>query len=204
MLPEYDFWLLDLDGTVLTVTDGYIERTMSRVAARLDTSFTLEEARSIWFGRDGLRDDLLSAHGIEPDTFWSVFHRIESPTERALASRLHPDAEAVLELDRPRGVVTHCQWYLTDPVLEELDIRDWFDTVVCCSDSMGWKPDPTPVRYAMDCLDVNGGNGALVGDSVADVEAAHNAGLDAILIQRDGEHLQSDADLVIDSLSALA
>lgn len=203
MSQEYDYWLLDLDGTVLTVTDEYVQRTMSTVADHLDTRFRPREARRIWYGRDGLRDELLADHGIDPERFWSVFHRIESPNDRARATRLHPDAHAILGLEGPRGVVTHCQWYLTEPILDELGIHDWFDTVVCCSDTLGWKPDPSPVHFAMDSLGVNGEQGVLVGDSLADVQAAHNAGLDAILVQRDGEVFPTDADLVIDSLDAL-
>lgn len=204
MTLEYDYWLLDLDGTLLSISDSYIQRTMTTVARRLDASFTPSEARRIWYGRDGLRDELLRDHDIEPEEFWATFHRVESPADRAAASQLHRDARAINELTRPRGLVTHCQWYLTEPILRRLDIEDWFDTVVCCSDELGWKPDPAPVRLAVDSLGVNGADGVLVGDSLADIEAAHYAGLDAILVDRDGAVSSTNAELVVDSLDAIA
>jgi phosphoglycolate phosphatase len=86
--------------------------------------------------------------------------------------------------------VTHCQQFLADPVIDRLDIRDWFDTVVCCTDDTGWKPDPGPVEHAMAKLGVGADHsGVLVGDGANDVGAAWNAGLDGIHIERhDPEH----------------
>lgn len=198
-----DFWLLDLDGTILTVEETYIHETMDQVGSMLDREFTPDEAETIWFGRDGLRNEILARNGIEPETFWTAFHEIESPHERAAASYLHPDAQAITDLAGPKGVVTHCQPHLVEPVLDRLDIRDWFDVIVTCSDDIGWKPDPAPVRLAMDRLGVNGGTGALVGDSVADVQAARSSGMTGILVDRTGSEAHPDADIVIESLDEL-
>lgn len=199
----YDFWLFDMDGTLLTVDEGYIHRTMERVGEALGTTFSPETSRRIWFGRDGLRDELLRTAGVDPETFWSTFHRIESPRDRAAATRLHPDARIVRHLDGPRGLVTHCQPHLTEPILDRFGLEAWFETVVCCSDDLGWKPDPRPIERAMTELDVGGGRGVMVGDSLADVEAARNAGLDAILIARDGRPPDVPADRVVRSLDRL-
>ncbi len=199
-MDEYQFWLLDLDGTLLTVEESYIQETIGAVGVALDRSFTDEEAVSIWYGRDGLRDDILEGYGIEPITFWDAFHRIESPIDRAAATRLHPDAEVVTELEGPIGVVTHCQSYLVEPILKRLDIEDWFDTVVTCSDEIGWKPDPAPLRLAMDQLRINGQSGAMVGDSIADIGAAKNAGVNGILVDREASIPPIDADRVVTTL----
>lgn len=198
-----DFWLLDLDGTILTVEEAYIHETLGAVGRALDRRFDAEEAVAIWYGRDGLRDEILGRNGIDPVDFWQTFHTIESAERRAAATRLHPDAEAVTALEAPRGVVTHCQPYLLEPILDRLDIRDWFDTVVSCSDELGWKPDPAPVRLAMDRLGVNGEPGALVGDSLADVHAARNVGLTGILVDRTGDADAGSADRVVASLEEL-
>lgn len=199
----YDFWLFDLDGTLLTVEESYIHETMDRVGDALGTSFSAAEARRIWFGRGGLRDQLLRDAGVDPATFWSTFHRIESPEDRAAATRLHPDVEIVARLNRPRGLVTHCQPHLTEPILDRFGLDAWFDTVVCCSDEIGWKPDPQPLHRAIDDLDQASGRGVLVGDSVADVEAAKNAGVDAILIDRRGSAPDVSADREIRALDEL-
>jgi phosphoglycolate phosphatase len=184
---EYDFWLLDLDGTVVDIEQPYIHEVIGEVGDRLGYSFTDREAELLWYGLGNAREQLLVEGEIDPGRFWDVFHEVEEPHTRADATYVYDDAaDFVPALDTPVGLVTHCQEYLTGPVLERLDIADWFDTVVCCSDETGWKPDPTPVEMAMTDLGVggNGHVGAMVGDDPADVEAAHNAGIDGVHVSR--------------------
>lgn len=182
---SYDFWLLDLDGTLIDVEQQYIYDVMNTVGQRFGISFSEWEAEMLWYGPSHSRTTVMNRHDIDPQPFWDAFHEVEQPERRAAASHLYPDTEQFVQsINRPLGVVTHCQEFLTGPVLDQLGIRDWFDTVVCCSDETGWKPDPTPVELAMADLDVNGGCGALIGDDPSDVGAAWNAGLIGIHIER--------------------
>ncbi len=183
----YDFWLLDLDGTVVDVETSYIYDTIETVGDRMGISFSGHESELLWYGLGQTRDRILSDAGVDPAEFWTVFHDVEEPERRAAATHLYPDAEEfILNTETDIGVVTHCQEYLTGPVLDELDITDWFETVVCCTDETGWKPDPRPVTMAMEQLGVadNGKTGALVGDNGQDIGAAWNAGLDGIHVRR--------------------
>lgn len=193
---EYDFWVLDLDGTLVDIEPSYVHEVFEDVGEYLETSFTAREAELLWYGIGGARDELLASNDITAEEFWAAFHEVEDPTARAEATYLYEDAEEVVPaLDGPVGVVTHCQEYLTGPVLERLDIEGWFDTVVCCTDETGWKPDPRPVEMAMTDLDVgnNGHAGVLVGDDPRDVGAAQNAGLDAVHVRRRSyERLEPD------------
>jgi len=187
MTADYDFWLFDLDGTLVDIEPSYPHQVMERVGDRLGVSFTEREADVLWYGLGSTRNDFLDERGIESETFWSVFHEEEDPIARAEATYLYDDAEQFLDRrEEPIGLVTHCQEYLTEPVLAHLDIGDWFDTVVCCDDDIGWKPDPRPVQRAMRDLDVghDGHRGVLVGDNPQDVGAAWNAGLDGVHVRR--------------------
>ena len=208
---DYDFWLFDLDGTLVDVEWPYIRAVFDRVGNELSRSFSDREATLIWHGLGGVRDRILRSLGVDPSTFWAAFHEIEQPAERARASVLHDDAAALLDaLDRqsvPVGIVTHCQRFLTDPVLEGVGLDDRFETVVCCTDELGWKPDPSPVERAMAELSVcSSQHGVLVGDAESDVGAAWNAGLDAIHVER---HTPADrgccvrAEHRVESLSSL-
>jgi phosphoglycolate phosphatase len=183
----YDFWLLDLDGTLVDIEQSYIYDVFEHVGRELDASFTDREAELLWYGIGEARNDLLAEKGIDRKTFWGAFHEVEDPDTRAEATYLYEDASSfVPTLDGPVGVVTHCQEYLTGPVLSALDIEDWFDTVVCCTDETGWKPDPEPVQEAMVDLGVahNGHTGVLVGDDPQDIGAAQNAGLNSVHVRR--------------------
>ena len=185
---EYDFWLLDLDGTLVDVEWSYTRDVFDRVGERLEYEFTDREADILWSGLTGSRDRQLREWGIDPDEFWTVFHDEEDPMVRAEQTYLHDDAAFVADLEEPVGLVTHCQEFLCEPVLDRLGIRDWFDARLCCTPETGWKPDPNPVYRVMDELGVgeNGHTGVLAGDGASDVGAAWNAGLDAIHVERVG------------------
>jgi len=204
---EYDFWVFDLDGTILDVETEYAVSTMTEVGRRLGHRFSEREAERLWYGDGHARKDVIDGYGIDPEAFWRAFHEIEDPADRAASTRLQDDALVVGELDVPVALVTHCQEYLTRPILERHDIRDWFDAVVCCTDDLGWKPDPTPVEAGMSGLKVRGGDpGGMVGDSVVDAGAAHNAGLDSVhVVRHDPEQTGRCvlADHRIESLYAL-
>jgi len=182
---RFDFWVLDLDGTLVDVDPGYAHRVMKRVGARLGHAVTDREAETLWYGFGEARGAVFDSYGIDPDRFWRVFHEVEDPGERASSTYLYDDATVVGELDAPVALLTHCREYLARPVLARHDIDDWFDAVVCCTDETGWKPDPAPVERAIAGLGVRGDReGALVGDNPEDVGAARNAGLAGVHVAR--------------------
>ncbi|MFB6256061.1 MAG: HAD family hydrolase [Haloplanus sp.] len=181
----YDFWLFDLDGTLVDVDPDYADAVFDRVGDRLGRTFSEREVEILWHGLSGERTPQLQAWGIDPEAFWAALREAENPETRAAATYLHDDADFVADLNRPVGLVTHCQEYLVDPVLDDLNIRDWFDTVVSCTHDVGWKPDPAPVYLAMSDLNVDAdADGVLAGDGSNDIGAAWNAGLDGIHVER--------------------
>jgi phosphoglycolate phosphatase len=189
LTEEYDFWLFDLDGTLIDTEWSYTREVFDRVGDRLGRPFSDREAEIIWHGLGGARDPMLREWGIDPQTFWPIFHDEEEPQIRAESTYLHADStDFMREIERqglPVGLVTHCQSFLTEPVLSHLDISDWFDTVVCCTEQLGWKPDPAPVTHAMSELGVDASHrGVLAGDGESDIGAAWNAGLDGIHVER--------------------
>ncbi|UIO99510.1 HAD family hydrolase [Halobaculum sp. CBA1158] len=193
MVPDtYNFWLFDLDGTLVDAEWSYTREVFDRVGDRIGYGFSDREAELLWHGLTGARDPLLREWGLDPAEFWPAFHAVEDPAARASATFLHPDAERLLARvdarDPPTGLVTHCAEFLADPVLDRLDLRDRFDTVLSCSDETGWKPDPGPLERAMADIGVDPvtGRGVYVGDGASDVGAAWNADLDAIHVERHG------------------
>ncbi|WP_058366187.1 HAD family hydrolase [Haloparvum sedimenti] len=186
----YDFHLFDLDGTLVDAEWSYTREVFDGVGDALGRDFSDAEARVLWHGLGGSRDRTLREWGVEPAAFWDAFHANEDPGARAEATYLHDDAARLLEaLEGPTGLVTHCQQFLADPVLDRLDLRDHFDTVVCCTEETGWKPDPDPVKLAMADIGVDpaaGDRGYYAGDGASDVGAAWNAGLDAVHVERLG------------------
>ena len=209
--PAYDFWLLDLDGTLVDVEFGYKRELLSEVGDRLGVAFADPEIQRVWHGSTASRQGVLESKGLTERQFWSTFDEADDPTTRVEATYLYEDAAVVRGLDAPTGIVTHCPAPITAKVLSHLDIRDWFDTVVCCDEAIGWKPDPAPIREAMADLSVsangngaggnaaggngtngNGAAGVYAGDGPHDVGAAWNAGLDGIHVDRHDAALRGE------------
>jgi len=187
--PRYDYWLLDLDGTLVDTEWGYVREVFDRTEARLGVSFSDRQAEVLWHGLGGDRDDHLRDWGYDPESFWAVFDEEDDPRERAEATYLYDDAAFVADLDRPVGVVTHCPEPITDVVLDRLDVADWFDVVLACDDETGYKPDPEPLHLARGGLDVpDAARGVYAGDGASDIDAAANAGLASIHVERHDPH----------------
>lgn len=75
------------------------------------------------------------------------------------------------------GIVTS---KLRDPALQGLRVcgypRDWFEVVVAADDVHRHKPDPEPVRTALDHMGEQPSRALFVGDSVHDLRAGRAAG----------------------------
>ncbi|WP_248517833.1 HAD family hydrolase [Salinarchaeum laminariae] len=164
---SYDAVLFDLDGTLVAPRFEHVRSVFDRVGDQLGHGFSDDEARRLWHGLGGPRNDQLRALGVDPTAFWRVFDATEDPQRRADAMRVFDDASLAAELQVPTALVTHCPPEPTAAVLDYHGIGEWFDAVVCCSDDLGWKPDPGPIEHALAELGLaHLANGA-AGDSVA-------------------------------------
>jgi len=66
--------------------------------------------------------------------------------------------------------------------LATLEVEGLFDAVVCSGDVEPRKPDPAPLRFALDRLRVAPSRAVYVGDSPEDVQMARAAGVRSVAI----------------------
>ena len=97
-----------------------------------------------------------------------------------------------------KGIVTNTSAPAIEYVLDNLGLASFFGAVVSRSDVPRLKPDPAMVRLAASRLRTE--VGWLVGDALFDAEAARNAGIESIIIRRDGVPPYFEHDRFIDSL----
>lgn len=126
-------------------------------------------------------------------------------------SRLYPGARAGVEWLKQAGFrlacVTNKAARFTEPLLETLGVRSYFEVVVSGDSVANKKPHPEPLLYAAARLGVAPAHALMVGDSVNDVEAARAAGFQIACVSYGYNHGQdireARPDAVIDSIAEL-
>ncbi|MGB5456337.1 MAG: HAD-IA family hydrolase, partial [Gammaproteobacteria bacterium] len=105
------------------------------------------------------------------------------------------------------GCVTNKASQFTLPLLQDLDVRDYFEVVICGDMVERKKPDPMPLLQAARQLETEPRASMMLGDSMSDVKAARAAGFQIVCMSygyNHGEDIRDyDPDAVIDSMAEI-
>ena len=126
-------------------------------------------------------------------------------------SQLYPGVREGLDYlrdtGRKIGCVTNKRGRFTDTLLRSLGILEDFHIVVSGDTLRVKKPDPLPLLYAAQILDVEPCYSLMVGDSINDVQAARAAGFGVLCVRygyNNGENIEdAGPDAIVDSLAEL-
>ena len=83
---------------------------------------------------------------------------------------------------------------LISPSLEKYELRQYFDTILTAESVTMHKPNPQVLELAITRLQGNKESAIMIGDSVSDLGAAKNAGIDSILFYPEHNHLYYSLD----------
>lgn len=115
----------------------------------------------------------------------------------SLETTLFPGMDAVLEDLAERGlaagIVTNKAAWLTDPLLDQMGLRERFVCVVSGDTVAERKPHPMPLLHAAELAGVEAVECIYVGDALRDVQAAHAAGMPALIARYGYLHDDDDA-----------
>jgi phosphoglycolate phosphatase len=203
--------VFDLDGTLLDTLDD-IRITLNRtlVAAGWPERGRDEIARAVG---DGAKNLVARAMGVplddprvEPLLAKYVVEYEADPTP---ATKPMPGAIALLDALESKGVrigiCTNKPRAVVDRVLARVLSRR-FDAVIAAGDVAKLKPEPDPIRIALERMKVATADAIVVGDGAQDVMAARAAGVFSVgcAFGYGGEKLRaSRPDVTIDRLDAL-
>jgi phosphoglycolate phosphatase len=105
------------------------------------------------------------------------------------------------------GCVTNKASEFTLPILRDLGISSYFETVLCGDMVERKKPDPLPLLQSAETLGVSPQASLMIGDSMSDVKAARAAGFGIVCMSygyNHGEDIRDyDPDAVIDSMDQI-
>jgi len=205
--------IFDLDGTLVdSVPD--LAAAANRLLAELDHPplANAEIAAMVGDGVGKLVERVLASRGLA-DPPAPLVPRFVALYEADIATRTRPYPGVVdgLATLAGRGITlalcTNKIGRSTEAVLAALDLRRFFRVVVSGDTLPKQKPDPAPLRFALDRLGVTAAAAAMLGDHRNDVLAARAAGT-AALFARYGYGLASlgtlEPDAMIDHFAELA
>lgn len=81
------------------------------------------------------------------------------------------------------GVVTNKPGWLTEPLMEALDLHKRAACIVSSDTTKNRKPHPEPMYYACSLTDARPEECVYIGDARRDIEAGHNAGMKTIIAE---------------------
>ena len=178
--------LFDLDGTLADTLPDLAEALAT--AARETGAGTVDETRLRPLVSRGGREMIASV--LPP----AVDHAQLDHTRRrflaryreriAVRTRLFPGIESVLRTLERRGVrwgvVTNKHAWLTEPLLESLDLHRRAACVVSGDTAAHPKPHPAPLLLACEWLSIAPSTAVYVGDSRSDIESGRAAGVTTV------------------------
>ena len=176
-------FIWDLDGTLL---DSYeiivssLYQTFREFNIELDKNMIHREL--ITYSLGVFLSKMQKETGLDPETVKARFSVIND--REALKTQPVRHAAEILsylrERDIPNYVFTH-KGSTTRPVLEKLDLCNYFEEIVTGKDGFPKKPDPAAVNYLVRKYQLDRDETYYVGDRTLDIACAVNAGIRSIL-----------------------
>lgn len=182
-MPKPAALLLDLDGTLADTAPDLahaLNATLSHFGANELPFAQIRPAVShggaaliqLGFGISNTHPDFAERRAFLLDLYQSNIAR---------HTALFHGMEEILDLchqhDIPWGVVTNKPTWLTQPLMQAMDLAQRAGCIVSGDTCEHSKPHPEPLLHACALLQVNAGDCLYVGDAKRDIEAAQNAGM---------------------------
>lgn len=217
MIPRPEMVLIDVDGTLVdSVPDlawcidammsqlGLPQRGQERVRHWVGNGVERLVQRALMNQLDGDYDAVLYGKALP------VFRQLyaENTSKRSVLYDGVNEALAFLKTTGVKiGCVTNKASEFTLPILKDLGIADYFETVLCGDMVERKKPDPMPLLQSAATLGIEPEASMMLGDSMSDVKAARAAGFSIICMSygyNHGEDIRDyHPDAVVDSMAEI-
>jgi phosphoglycolate phosphatase len=211
--------LFDLDGTLLD-TAADIALALNRAIAEFGWAPVAPDDTRTLIGRGGpvlvqraaeLQGRVLDAttHAAIVERFFHHYGALQQTDE--CAAKPFPGVEEGLRQVHEAGlhtaIVTNKQQRFAASLTQRLGLKAWIDVIVGGDTCVRRKPDPMPLLFACESLQVAPAAALMVGDSINDVTAARGAGIAVVCVPygyNEGMDPRTlPCDRIIDSIAEL-
>lgn len=175
---QIDLIIFDLDGTLIDSKED-IANSVNYMLSELGLNRLENETIYSYVGKGVPRlvERALSKENLDKfDKALSLFK--EHYSEHLLdITTLYPNVIDTLNhyKSKKKALVTNKDERYTFPILNELDISDYFEIILCGDSMNNKKPHPEPINSVIDKLKIDKKQSVIVGDGNADITAGKNA-----------------------------
>lgn len=196
------FW--DLGGTLVD-TYPQLDAAFAEVVARHGGSVELLDVARLTRRSTGEAISTLSERfGIDPDAFEAANDALKQHWESHPAPAM-PGAPALLRALIAAGglnlVVTHRDRRSAEALLDGLDLH--VDDIISTEDGHPRKPDPEMYQVLLERHGLDPAECLAVGDRPIDADAAHAAGIRAVMLESEDAPVDDDAEFSVERLDDL-
>jgi HAD superfamily hydrolase (TIGR01509 family) len=183
LIPAFKVYLFDVDGTLVDSAIDIVGAIQGVLASTPKPDVPFDFIKS-YIGRHlvDLFQDLFPAYTPEQIDALVVEYRRIYPLRNHAATKAYPGvAHALAKLGGRKSTATTKGTPTTRLVLERFGLLPYFDHVQG-TDGFPAKPDPAVIFKALEGLAASPDDCLFVGDSPADIEAAHRAGVQSCAV----------------------
>lgn len=185
---KYEAILFDLDGTLLDTALDLADAT--NYVLKKHNVAHISDAQAKKYASDGMRALLKS--GIDEEK-WDQYDFEEMRLEFLEYYNTHINVRTVFFKDMDKllnalnqnnikvGIVTSKPDHLANLLLRKFKEFNFISEIVGCDLLTKSKPDPAPLLYTCNKLNVDPKKCVYIGDHIRDIEAGKNANMDTIL-----------------------
>jgi pyrophosphatase PpaX len=179
----FDPILFDLDGTVVDTV--VLIRESHRHAVRTVLGQEFSDERLVANVGKPLLEQMKAFSPERAEELYRVYrewNHAHTPELIAAYDGIAPLLERLSAAGRQLGLVTSKSRDAVRLAFASLPVGEYFDIIVSADDSVRHKPDPEPLRVALEGLGRTANGGCYVGDSPFDIEAGQRAGVATIAV----------------------
>ncbi len=181
--------LFDLDGTLLDTAHD-LTMAVNEVVQRYQPTkkFTLEEARRVvGYGSEAIFNELVTEYvpHVAYETFRDAFREIYLHRKHQGTTFFEGITELLETLNKRNiiwGIVTNKTEAGAIQSAEHFPLLQTAHCIVGCDTASAPKPSAAPLLYACEKLNLMPENCWFVGDTIMDIQAAHNAHISSLAV----------------------
>lgn len=215
---EYKSIIFDLDGTLLESTADHIDWIYKCCeealdVQKIDSNFSREELGKL-LGMDSYESyiSICQRNEIDPEEHWELVTNLRHQKKLEMLQNndlgLYPEAEETIRELHDQGIKIGLVSNSPDKTVNEIigffglsKYIEYYRGISSHNDLKHRKPSARNLQIG--AAEINREPYVYVGNKKEDVEAAKNAGMDSIIIERDNTGLDADPDKLVESLSEI-